>query len=183
MLDSIIRIGKVSSIDEDACTAKVLFEDRDNVVSYDFPMIVPLTLQDKYYYMPHLEERVLCVLLPNAPSKGFILGSYYCDKRIPEYKDKNKVYVEFEDKTLVEYDKKEHKLKIHIPEHSETETSIEVVSESDIDIKCNSNIIVEAEKDINITAAQSINIKSTGAITIESDTSITMTAPRIDINK
>ena len=159
MVDGMIRIGKVSSVDENNCTARVLFEDRDNVVSYDFPIIVPATLKDKYYCLPQLGERVLCILQPNTPSKSFILGSYYCDKRKPPYKNKDKAYVEFEDKTLIEYDKKAHKLKLFIPEFPEAETSVE--------IECKGKM----------------RVKSEGELTIESGAGITLLAPLINFNE
>lgn len=163
-LGDLIRIGKVSSIDEGTCTARIAFEDRSNSVSYDLPVIVPLTLNDKCYYMPQIEERVVCIFLPNAPTKGFILGSYHCSTRQPVYGNKNKMYIQFEDKTLVEYDKKEHKFKMHIIESSDT--SLEIVSKGNVNIECNG----------------SMNIKSDGPIVIESGTSLKMKAPVIDIN-
>ena len=35
---SLIKIGEVSSIDPAKCTARVVFDDEDSIVSYDLPV-------------------------------------------------------------------------------------------------------------------------------------------------
>ena len=42
---NLFRVGTVSSINEEAATARVTFSDRDNVVSYDLPVITKNTLK------------------------------------------------------------------------------------------------------------------------------------------
>ena len=166
-----IRIGKVSSIDPEKCTAEVTFEDRDDIVSYHLPIMVPCTLKDKWYYMPAVEERVRVLFDPEAPSRGVILGSYYADNRLPPFDDENKVYVLFEDKTLIEYDKELHKLTIHI--EAAGEKSIDIVAESDISVKTNGNITVEAAKNIKVEAAKDVEVDADN-ITLTGKTSISL---------
>lgn len=105
-----VKIGKVSSIDEKRGTARVLFTDRENSVSGDLPVIVPFTLSGKVYYMPVINERVVCVY--DESGEGFILGSFYADNRLPSQGDKNKSYIDFNDGTVMMYDKKEKILDI-----------------------------------------------------------------------
>ena len=155
-LNEAIRIGIVSSIDSEHGTAQVTFEDRDDIVTRDLPMVVPCTLYDRWYYMPDIGERVRVLMDPDAPTRGCILGSYYDDVRMPPIDDEDKVYVIFKDETLVEYDRKLHKLTIKIPEGGEK--SIDVFAESDINVKTNGYLNVKAAKDINIETAQNINI-------------------------
>ena len=138
MLESIIRIGRVSSIDESKGTARVLFADREDFVSYDMPIVVPFTLSDKMYFMPSIDERVLCVLLPNDQTQGFILGSYYSNDREPPVQDKNKFHINFEDGTIIEYDKEEHKLKINV------QGDIEMSATGTINIKSDKGIVMNA---------------------------------------
>ena len=170
----IIRVGKISSIDYEKCTAQVVFEDRDDIVSGDLPIRVPKTLKDRYYYMPDIDERVRCVFDPSAPTKGYIDGSYYADTRLPPIKNKDATYINFKDETLLMYDREQHKLTIIILEAGEV--SIDVFAESDIVIETNGNIDVTAAKDINVTSAQNINIKADGKINIESGAEMNLTA-------
>ncbi len=100
-----IKIGKISSINPKTCTAKVIFEDEQNIVTKDLPIMVPFTLADKAYYMPKVNERVLCVFTNNSRSQGFILGSFYAQNREPTIQDSNVVYIQFEDGTSIKYDK------------------------------------------------------------------------------
>lgn len=104
-----IKIGKISSIDEKKCTAKVVFPDMQNYVSGDMNIIVPFTLKAKAYYMPEIGERVLCITNDN---EGFILGSFFAENRLPPDGDKDKAYIDFGDGTVVRYDKKEKLLEI-----------------------------------------------------------------------
>jgi len=114
-LTDAIRVGIVSSIDPENCTAQVTFEDRDGIVSGDLPIMVPLTLTDQVYFMPAVGERVRVLFDPEAPSTGVILGSYYADTRLPPIADENKVYIRFSDGGHLEYDKEASILTINVP--------------------------------------------------------------------
>ena len=186
----LFRVGKVSSIDYEHCTAQVLFEDRHDIVSADLRIIVPLTLKDHAYYMPDIDERVVCSFDPSAPVKGYIVGSYYADTRMPPIQNKDKRYFKFKDETLIEYDRDIHKLTIHIPAEGKEDISIEIVTASDINITTDTNINVLAKGDINVKAEGNIDVKAEGtmsvhsvdAMTIDSDTSININAPVVHIN-
>lgn len=167
-LSDILRIGKVVSVDEIKCTARVTFEDRQDTVSNDLSIIVPFTLKDKFYYIPAIGERVLCVFEPNAIINGYILGSFYADKRLPTQGEKDKTYVHFEDKTLIEYDKKEHKLNIDIPTSSNI--SINIFTKSDININCDTNISINAKGDTSFKTGGNMKIESGGTMTIKGET-------------
>ena len=190
------RVGLVSSIDEVKCTAQVCFQDRGKIVTRDLHIIVPYTLADKAYYMPAIGERVVCLFHPEAPTKGWIVGSYYADTRLPPFGDKNKTYTLFEDMTLIEYDKALHKLTIHVPQAGEK--SIEVVTASDITVCTEGNIVARAVKDIDvfsaqkitvmalcdidITSAVNVNIQADSDVNIEALGKIVLQAPEIHLN-
>ncbi len=74
-----IRVGKVSSVNRNNCTARVFFEDRDDVVSHDLRVIVKNTMNKKDYWLPDVDEQVVCIFLPNGEETGFIIGSVYSD--------------------------------------------------------------------------------------------------------
>lgn len=171
-LTDTIRIGIVSSIDPTNATAKVIYSDRDDQVSGALPIVVPFTLKDCAYYMPSIGERVRVLYNPESPSKGCILGSFYADNREPPFGDENKTYLLFEDETLIEYDKKNHKLTIGIP--ASGEQSVNVMTVSDIFVECGGNVTVKATGNINVEAAGDINITARGVVNI--------TAPSINLN-
>ena len=179
------RVGLVSSIDETRCTAQVCFQDRKAIATRDLHIVVPFTLADKSYYMPSIGERVLCLFHPEAPTKGWIIGSYYADNRLPAFGDRNKAYTLFEDMTLIEYDKSLHKLTIHVPNVSkEGDKSIEISTAGGISVCTQGNLIIEAVKDVDILTAQTINIMATSninitaaeSVNIQADSDVTITA-------
>lgn len=90
-----IRVGVVSSIDRKKSTVRVYFEDREEAVSHDLKVIVPQTMKTKYYYMPDVDETVICGFLASGQETGFILGSVYSeiDKPVPEISDDGKTRV------------------------------------------------------------------------------------------
>lgn len=199
-----IRIGIVSSINPDKGTAKVTFEDRGGIVSRDLHLNFMKTLEDYYYCMPDVGERVRCFFDPEAPTKGYILGSFPSDTRMPPIKNKDKTYVLYKDKTLVEYDRALHTLTVRIPKGGAK--SIDIFAESNINVKTNGEINVTTAKDINVLSAHNINvtanenmtinvagnttintegtttINSQGATDITSETSVCITAPIINLN-
>jgi len=175
-----IRIGKVSSIDPIKGTAQVTFEDREDIVSGDLPILVPFTLEDKAYYMPAVEERVRVLFDPEAPSRGCIIGSYYADTRLPPFGDENKAYVYFKDGTLLEYDKKLHRLAVYIPEGGEK--SIDVFTESDISVQTSGKVTIEAAKEIDVLSEQTITIMALQDINITAATNVNVTAATINLN-
>jgi len=100
-----VKIGKVSSVDEKKGSARVLFEDRQNSISGDLFVIMPFTLSGQVYYMPAVNERVVCIF--DECGTGFIVGSFYADNRLPVQGDKNMAYVDFNDGTIIRYNRGE----------------------------------------------------------------------------
>lgn len=71
LLGEIIRIGTISSVDETAGRARVLFKDRQNMVSDFLPVLMPYT--DGGAELPQVGERVICIYLP-FEARGIIIG-------------------------------------------------------------------------------------------------------------
>ncbi len=69
MQKGIIRIGKVSSVDKIKITARVIFNDLNNLVSAPLPI-----LGTPNKWLPEIGTFVVCVYLPNGESDGFIIG-------------------------------------------------------------------------------------------------------------
>lgn len=115
LLGEIFRTGIISTINEAAATARVTFDDRDNVVSYDLPVLVKNTHKNKDYWMPEVGEPVLCLFLPGGIEQGFILGSYYTQKTKPDVTTASKRRTYFDDGASLEYDRQTHTYTIDIP--------------------------------------------------------------------
>jgi phage baseplate assembly protein V len=126
VLKNLARVGRVSSINPANATVRVVFEDRENMVSYDLPVIVRQSMRNKDYWLPDVGEQVLCLFLPSGNAQGFVLGAFYSDEDLPPVNDANKRHVRFDDGTSVEYDRKSHRLSIRC--------------KGDIDIEAQGNI-------------------------------------------
>ena len=110
VLKNLIRVGIVSSASPEACSARVAFGDRSAMVSYELPVLVRGSLQNKDYWVPDPGEQVVCVFLPSGNAQGFILGSLYSGVDPPPVTDGNKRHIKFSDGTTVEYDRATHTL-------------------------------------------------------------------------
>lgn len=75
-----VRVGIVSSVDIKMCTARVIFPDRDEDVSYNYPVLVRNTMVSKDYWLPEVNEQVVCLCLANGAETGFIVGSFYSER-------------------------------------------------------------------------------------------------------
>ena len=114
ILNSLIKIGEVSSVDYKNGTARVVFDDDDSLVSNDLQVLQKNTFQNKDYSMPDVGEDVICLFLPSGREEGFILGSVYAGEITPPESSGNKRTVVFSDNTKVSYDRQAHQLSVTI---------------------------------------------------------------------
>lgn len=136
----VVRYGKVSFVDYKKGTARVVFEDRDDSVSPELPVMQKNTLNNKFYWMPEVDETAICLYLANGQETGVIIGTIYSEvDRPPTEKKEDGVW--FEDGTFVKY------------EH-ETKT---------LSINCAGKIEIHADEEITITSNRTVTtIDSTG---------------------
>lgn len=82
-LSEYIFVGLVSSIDAAHGTAVVTRPDRDGRTTAPLPVLQRGAKDTKDFWMPAIDDQVLCILLPNAsgkgPSMGWIIGACYSD--------------------------------------------------------------------------------------------------------
>ena len=109
-----IRACFVSSTNPEKATVKVKIPDLDNLISHDLQVVFQKTLKDKEYWLPDVDEEVLCLFLGNGLECGFVLGSLYNAEDKPPVVSQDKRHITFEDGTALEYDRKEHKLKADV---------------------------------------------------------------------
>lgn len=107
IIRNIVRFGVVSSINEKNGTVRVLFEDKDNMISDELPLL------SFEYNMPSIKDQVLCIFLPNGLQQGFCLGSFYSEINLPLVEDKNIYYKKFDDSVSIQYNKDTKQLTIN----------------------------------------------------------------------
>lgn len=130
-----IRKGIVSAVNREKCTVKVYFPDWDEKVSYDLPVMQKNTLNTKYYWMPEVDEQVICAFFANGTQEGVVLGAIYseADKVPSEFLISDDCDgVRFSDGTLIRYDVTNHKLLIDV------KGEIEILADKDIIMKSGS---------------------------------------------
>ena len=114
ILPDLIKIGEVSSVDPEKCTARVVFDDEDSLVSYDLQILQRNTYENQDYQMVHPGEDVVCLFLGPGQEDGFIIGSLYAGEIKPPEASLDRRTVVFSDGTRVCYDRQEHKITVTI---------------------------------------------------------------------
>ena len=81
LLSRCVRVGRVSSVDTADASVRVTFPDRDNIVSPPLKVVMRGCKEDKDYWMPAIDDQVLCLLIANGGGKGrgkgYMLGTIY----------------------------------------------------------------------------------------------------------
>lgn len=107
----LLRTGTVSSVDKEKATVKVFFEDRDESTSGDLRVVTKNTMRTKMYWMPEVDEQVLCLFDPRGEEDGYVIGSIYSDvDKSPADIDKSKADtwgIWFDDRNYIYFDDKE----------------------------------------------------------------------------
>lgn len=116
LIKNIVRIGRVSSINAAANTAKVVFTDKNELVSGELMIVNRGSMADKDYWLPDIDEQVLCLMLPNNSGQGlnagFILGSFFSAEDAPQENSADVRAVKFGDGTIVKHDRSTGNLSI-----------------------------------------------------------------------
>lgn len=77
-----LRFGRVSDIDASRGMARVSFVE-DGTASDWMSVIVAKTGDEKFFYLPDVNEQVAC-LMGKGSLRGVILGAVYSDARTPD---------------------------------------------------------------------------------------------------
>lgn len=77
VLENLIRIGQVSSVDASRQMIRATFPDRDNQVSDWLQLVTPPLVYDleTQLKMPEVGQDVLCLFLGNGLETGYWLGT------------------------------------------------------------------------------------------------------------
>lgn len=116
-IKNIIRIGRVSSIDVSTNTARVAFSDKDDLVSGNLMIVNRGSMVDKDYWIPDIDEQVLCLMMPNKSgqglNEGFILGSFFSTEDGPQERSADVRAIKFGDGTVIKHDRSTGNLTIN----------------------------------------------------------------------
>lgn len=153
--DNLIRIGTISSVNSSKATARVIFEDRDDQVSKELPVIFKRTVGTQDYAIPKVGEQVLCLFMPNGLEEGFILGSFYTGP-VPA-NDENKRLIKFEDGSIIEYNAGE----ITIDAKG---GNVNIIAAKNVNIDGPDGVSIGKDVTINGNLVVNGNISATGSI-------------------
>ncbi len=158
-LHQIIRVGKVVALLPAKGAVRVEFLDADTggkgMVSYELPLLTAKTLADKSYWMPDLDEQVVCLFLPFSLQEGFVLGSLYSSVDKAPLADKDVKHISFSDGSSFSYHRKEHLLSGRV---------------------CGGNAILEVDGDARVTAGGNIAAQAEGDVEIQAGGKASVTA-------
>lgn len=147
-----IRFGIVVDIDETKGRVRVQLPDRDNVSSYWLAVLKAKTLQDKFYGMPDLNEHVALLLDENG-EEGVVLGAIYSDADPVPVSSRDKYHVTFQDGTVIEYDRKEHRLTADV--------------KGDIAVKATGTLDAEIEGETTVYGHDLVTVKSATSLLLK----------------
>lgn len=106
-IKNLIRIGCVSSVNGEACSARVTFEEKDDLVSAELPIITIGSRQTRAYWLPEVGTQVLCIFQPNVSGsgigKGFVIGAFYSALDAPVESDADVRSITFADGSFIRY--------------------------------------------------------------------------------
>lgn len=148
------KIGEVSSINPARCTARVIFDDENSMVSYDLPIMQRNSMGNRDYQMPDIGEDVLCLFRSDGFEDGVIIGSFYAGDVEPPETTADRRTVVFKDGTRICYDRAAHTLTVTI---------------------AGTEIVFDQQKG-SITVPDSVTVNCTTA-TIHASKSVTIDAP------
>lgn len=113
----LIRVGTVSSVNAAAGTVRVAFAAQDDMVTYELPVITRGSKNNKDYWLPDVDEQVLCLFLPNTSRRGvrdgFVLGTFYSSVDAPVENSGDVHAVKYGDGTIIKHDRSTGKLTIN----------------------------------------------------------------------
>lgn len=116
-IKKLIRVGTVSSVNAAAGSVRVAFAAQDDMVTYELPVITRGSKNNKDYWLPDVDEQVLCLFLPNTSGRGvcdgFVLGTFYSSIDAPVENSGDVHAVKYGDGTIIKHDRSTGKLTIN----------------------------------------------------------------------
>lgn len=106
-IKNLIRIGSVSAVNGEVCSARVTFEEKDDLVSAELPIVTIGSRDTKAYWLPEVGTQVLCIFQPNMSgcgmNDGFIIGAFYSLADMPVESNPDVRSITFADGSFIRY--------------------------------------------------------------------------------
>jgi len=130
---------------------RVQFPDRDNLVSYWLPVIVPKIHDDKFFWQPDIGEQV-AVIMDTHDEDGYVVGSVPSSvDQAPAGFGPGIFYVGFHDGTSVKYDRTSHELTVTLG--TGAAFTLTQPAGGAITLDATGNIVLQAASSITLSAA------------------------------
>ena len=105
-MKNLIRFGKVSAVIPERCAVRVVFDDRDNLVSAELLVLQSSCLNNRFYNLPDVGDSVLCLMAPNDEhGAGFVLGSFFTEKNPAPAQSSDISMVQFGEGSIISFDR------------------------------------------------------------------------------
>ena len=118
-LSKYIFIVIVSQYGKTPGTVIVTRPDQDNRTTAELFVLSRCTKETKDYWMPDINEAVMCILLPNAsgkgPGEGFVIGAHYSKEDAPAEADTSVRSIRYKDGSYIVNDN--GNIEIHASKH------------------------------------------------------------------
>lgn len=113
-MKNLVRYGKVSAVIAERCACRVVFDDKDGLVSAELPVLQSSCFANKFYNLPDVGDSVVCLMTQNDDNGGgFILGSFYNKKNPSPAQNQDISMIRFDDGTEIKYNRESHLLEIN----------------------------------------------------------------------
>lgn len=205
-LKSICREGKVTEVFPERHSCRVTFEDRDNLVSAELPILTLTAGENKIYWLPDIDERVVVLSASNdfTGGGGYVLGSLYTGDEKPLENNQNVYALKMSDNFEVKYEREQHNFQMTFNdgtkifyENGESdhemnikfsdgcEISYSYGSGADFLMKFADGSTIEHDGqrgDLDMKIKGEINITAAGEINIESSQDVNVKGANIHLN-
>lgn len=145
------RVGLVKQQDLKNARLRVAFPDRDQLLSYWLPIVMPKTQNDKSYWIPDLGEQVVCVM-DEHDEAGAVLGAIYSSADTPPVQSADKYHISFKDGASFEYDRAAHAFAASLPGGATMSVSLNGASIA-IDASGNVKVVPASGAQVQLGAA------------------------------
>lgn len=170
-----LRVGKISSLNYEKGTARVVYTDRDDCVTAELPFLAEF----EEYYLPEVDDLVWVLHMPGGSSvKGLILGRYWSKNHTPpdgakqglrrkDYSRKQgSCYTEYDDPEVGEGNEGKSVF------HNDNDAEVTIDGKADVEVK--GDVSLKSEGAVQINGATQVKVESDGSVTISGGSGLTL---------
>ena len=174
-MNNLLRVGKISSLNYENGTARVVYTDRDNCVTAELPFLAEFNES----YMPEVDDFVWVLHMSEGSSvKGLILGRFWNKNNTPPdgvkqglcrkdfSRKQGKCYTQYDDPEVGEGN--EGKTMFH------NDNDAEVTIDGKADVKVKGDVALSSDGTMKINGATQVKVESDGSVIISGGSGLTL---------